>query len=180
MQSDLMYEKPIILTLQLDHESQDYFNSLRKLHYPYHLNHLDAHVTLFHQLPGSQSKICSETENAARIGSFAIEVTDVFHTGFGVAYRLESTPLMQLHSFLKEAFYTYLTTQDRQPFRPHVTIQNKVSAEASRSLASQLRKGFEPFTATAAGINAWEYLGGPWGHIDFFSFHTVTEMKKMK
>lgn len=165
--------QPLIATLQLDNESQHYFNHLRQEHFPASINFLDAHITLFHQLPPNVSVVEKEIENAVRIGQFPVEATDIYHTGFGVAVRLQSKPLVQLQRYLSEAFYSFLTPQDRQPFRPHITIQNKVSSEVSKQLVFDLQKTFKPFTATATGINLWTYENGPWKHQDFYGFHNV-------
>ena len=40
-----------IITAKLDEKSQQLLNTLRKEHFPAHLNYLDAHLTLFHQFP---------------------------------------------------------------------------------------------------------------------------------
>ncbi|HZB50151.1 MAG TPA: 2'-5' RNA ligase family protein, partial [Mycobacteriales bacterium] len=63
---------------------------------------------------------------------------------------------------LAKAFEPYLTAQDRQGWRPHVTVQNKVTpAEARRTLAG-LAAGFAPFEAVGTGLALWAYRGGPW------------------
>ena len=63
---------------------------------------------------------------------------------------------------LRARWEPWLTRQDRQPFRPHVTVQNKVTpAEARRTLAG-LAAGFAPFEAVGTGLALWAYRGGPW------------------
>ncbi|WP_271594785.1 2'-5' RNA ligase family protein [Bradyrhizobium sp. CCBAU 65884] len=52
--------------------------------------------------------------------------------------------------------------QDSQPWRPHVTIQNKVTADAARQLHQALEGKFEPRPGTVTGLLVWEYFGGPW------------------
>jgi len=42
---------PLILTLNFNNEVQQFFNALRKQHFPPVINYLDAHLTLFHHLP---------------------------------------------------------------------------------------------------------------------------------
>lgn len=163
-------EQPLIVTLQLDREAQQYFNQLRKQYFPPAINYIDAHITLFHKLPYNEPLVTEEIENSARIKSFAVTATEVYHTGFGVAIRLESKPLLELQRHLREKFHSFLTPQDRQPFRPHVTIQNKVSAAVSKQLSLDLQATFRLFTATAIGINLWTYENGPWKHQEFFAF----------
>jgi hypothetical protein len=43
---------PLIVTLLLDDAAQARFDRLRAAHFPSARNHLAAHVTLFHALPG--------------------------------------------------------------------------------------------------------------------------------
>jgi hypothetical protein len=82
--------------------------------------------------------------------------------GRGVAYRLASPALEQLHGQLATAFSTWLTPQDRAPFRPHITIQNKADPADARVLLERLQLEFEPFDIVAGGLLVWRYLGGPW------------------
>lgn len=46
--------QPLIVTLALDEQAQARFDALRSRHFPPDRNVLDAHVTLFHALPGEQ------------------------------------------------------------------------------------------------------------------------------
>jgi len=82
--------------------------------------------------------------------------------GRGVALRIASPTLLALRADLAARFRPFLTAPDRERFRPHVTVQNKVSrAQARRTLAT-LPARFAPFTATAEGLQLWRYRGGPW------------------
>ena len=63
---------------------------------------------------------------------------------------------------LAEAFHGLLTPQDRAPWRPHVTIQNKVEPREARRLQQLLRAGFQPRPLAIRGLASWHYLGGPW------------------
>ena len=42
---------PLIVTALLDEQAQEWFDRLRRNHFPPARNHLDAHLTLFHRLP---------------------------------------------------------------------------------------------------------------------------------
>ena len=46
--------EPLIVTLLLEEAAQQRFDRLREQHFPPERNHLAAHVTLFHALPGEQ------------------------------------------------------------------------------------------------------------------------------
>jgi hypothetical protein len=51
-----------------------------------------------------------------------------------------------------------------------VTVQNKVTPDAARSLHAQLSAAFEPEPVTARGLGLWRYLGGPWEPLDELPF----------
>jgi 2'-5' RNA ligase len=158
-----------ILTLELDGESQAHFESLRRQHYPTHLNRVPAHITLFHQLPPHDA-IVGRIHRAAHRPPFQIEVTGLRSLGRGVAYTLASAELQTLHAGLARQFEPHLIPQDRQAFHPHLVIQNKATPEQARTLLDQLQAGFRAFEALAAGLTVWNYLGGPWERAGFFHF----------
>ena len=146
----------------MDSDSQQFFDSARRQYFPPERNFLNAHLTLFHQLPNhvaTQSYI----ENFI-YQSFEMRVNGLMHLGAGVAYKIESESLQFLHRELSNHFKHDLIPQDRQPYKPHVVIQNKVTPAASKKLLSELKCDFEPFTIKAVGFDLWIYLGGPWRH----------------
>jgi hypothetical protein len=55
-----------------------------------------------------------------------------------------------------------LTPQDIAPWRPHITIQNKVDPKEAKRLQQQLRSTFQPRPLSLKGLASWRYLGGPW------------------
>jgi 2'-5' RNA ligase len=118
--------------------------------------------TLFHQLPNEEPTIHYLED--LQLCSFEMQVTGLKHLGFGVAYRIDSAALQLLHQQLGQHFQESLIPQDRQPFRPHVVIQNKVTPEASKQLMAELTDSFEPFTVRAIGLDLWIYLDGHWRH----------------
>jgi 2'-5' RNA ligase len=158
-----------ILTVELDPISQSHFNSLRREHYPAHLNQIPAHITLFHQLP-PHDKIVGRIHRAAHRPPFQVKVTGLRSLGKGVAYTLASAELQTLHADLSTEFQQDLIPQDRQPFHPHIVIQNKATPEQARALLTQLQSDFQPFESVAAGLTIWNYLGGPWERVGFFNF----------
>lgn len=162
---------PLIITLSLDEPAFAFFNALRQAHFPPHRNYLQAHLTLFHHLPaGEPSLIDTLRRTAAGHTAFPLAVTGVAFTGNGVAYKVESGQLLQLHRSLQEAWSAWLTAQDRQRLRPHVTVQNKVPPEQARALFEQLSEAFTPFTALATGLEVWVYRGGPWEAMATYPF----------
>ncbi|RYG02198.1 MAG: 2'-5' RNA ligase family protein [Chitinophagaceae bacterium] len=159
----------MIITIILDEQSKTYFNELRTKHFPAELNYLDAHLTLFHNVPdeGWVHKILSES---SKFPGFEMQISGLMHTGFGVAYKIESPELIALHKNLSENFKDVLIPQDRQKFRPHITVQNKVSAVESKALHKQLTSTFTPSTITALGVSCYRYLNGPWEPLADFHF----------
>ncbi|KGE14487.1 DUF3253 domain-containing protein [Sphingobacterium deserti] len=155
-------EVSYILTLRLDAESQAFFDRLRTKYFPPERNYLHAHLTLFHKLPDSPHIL--ETLRTFQLASFQMNVSGLLHLGAGVAYQIDSQELQQLHAHLRSAFEADLIPQDKQRFKPHITVQNKVTAEASKKLLAQLSTNFSPFSIRAIGLDLWTYQGGPWAH----------------
>ncbi|MEA1831316.1 2'-5' RNA ligase family protein [Methylobacterium durans] len=167
---------PLILTLALDADTFARFDGLRRRHFPERLNHIPAHVTLFHHLPGPEERGVTEAVAALvrTVAAPEVAVTGLRFLGRGVAFSLESEALTGLRARLAKAFEGHLTAQDRQGWRPHVTVQNKVEPEAARALHAELEQGFRPFRFTAPGLILWRYLGGPWAERARFDFGVYT------
>jgi 2'-5' RNA ligase len=155
---------PLIVTLLLDDEAQGRFDRLREAHFP-------AHVTLFHALPGEQvADVRRELAEVADRAPFHVAVTGVRFLGRGVAIDLDAPELTALRRGLAGAFDPWLTRQDRQWSRPHVTVQNKVEPEVARALYADLSAAFVAETVIARGLGLWDYLGGPWAPAGEFLF----------
>ncbi|NEU14136.1 2'-5' RNA ligase family protein [Methylobacterium sp. BTF04] len=163
---------PLILTLGMDAETFAHFDALRRRYFPETLNRIPAHATLFHHLPGLDEVGIIETVAAlARVEADAeVAVTGLRFTGRGVAYVLESDALSAFRARLAGRFADSLTAQDRQGWRPHVTVQNKVAPDVARRLHADLERDFVPFRFTAPGLVLWRYLGGPWERRAAFAF----------
>ena len=99
---------------------------------------------------------------AADRPAFEVAVTGVRFLGRGVAYDLSSAELDDLRTGLAATWAAWLTPQDRQRHRPHVTVQNKVEPAVARELHARLSAAFMPGTVPARGVGLWRYLGGPW------------------
>ena len=67
--------------------------------------------------------------------------------GGGVAIEIESPGLIQLQHHLAQGWNDWLSKQDRQGYRPHVTIQNKVTADEARQLYDRLSSEWQPLDA---------------------------------
>ncbi|MBD3882905.1 2'-5' RNA ligase family protein [Phormidium tenue FACHB-886] len=163
---------PLILTLKLDPVSFNALDSLRQQHFPAERNFLPAHITLFHKLPVEQlagirqalQELCSQTSGLHLL------FPALRFLGRGVAVEVDCPELIRLRKQLAQKWWLWLSTQDQQGYRPHVTIQNKVSSDEARRLHNQLAKEWEPFSGSGAGLLLWRYEGGPWKLVEEFNF----------
>ncbi|MFX7567065.1 hypothetical protein ABTJ77_19010, partial [Acinetobacter baumannii] len=79
-------------------------------------------------------------------------------------FRLESIELNNIHADLKQKWSRMLKPQDLQKFKPHIVVQNKVSAEIAKSTLEELQESHKHAnltSTTARALLLWEYLGGP-------------------
>lgn len=169
-----MDDAPLILTLRLDLASAARFEAERMRHFPPARNLIPAHLTLFHHLPGEhQPEISRQLASIAALQSpFAMTVPSLRFLGEGTAYNILSAELVALRASIAGLWAARLTRQDAAGFRPHVTIQNKVSAPAAKALFESLSAGFEPFTIEATGLLLWRYRAGPWEAAGEYAFQT--------
>jgi hypothetical protein len=154
---------PIIVTALFGDGDNGLLQDLRRTHYPAGRNQVPAHLTLFRQLPPSL-----EAEVSARLAAATAQappkamVTGLMDLGQGTALRVESDALVAMREEIAHAFHGLLTPQDAAPWRPHVTIQNKVPTKVARALQQRLSATFEPRPLHIRGLASWHYLGGPW------------------
>ena len=164
-------DRPLVLTLRMDEAAQTRFDRERAEWFPPGRTAVGAHLTLFHALPAAlRDQVEADLEEAGRRPSFELVVTDPVPLGRGVAYRLVSPELQQLHAHLQVGWAGHLTRQDQQRLRPHVTVQNKVTPEEARATLGRLAAGFQPFRVAALGLDLWRYDGGPWTLLRRFPF----------
>lgn len=163
---------PLIVTLLLEEGVQRRFDRLRAQHFPAERNHLAAHVTLFHALPGEQlGAVSADLAEVAERPAFDVAVTGLRLLGRGVAYDLASEELLALRRELARRWAPWLTRQDVQWHAPHVTVQNKVEPATARALRDELAAAFTPERVPATGLGLWRYLGGPWEPVEQHPFH---------
>jgi 2'-5' RNA ligase len=154
----------------MDALAQARFDRLREQYFPPERNFIQAHLTLFHTLPETEAVRIALTEVAGSTPEFEARVSGVRSLGRGVAYAVESAELMRVHRDLSRQFADVLTAQDRQGFRPHVVVQNKVSGHEAKALLGELSAGFSPFVVMGLGLDLWRYLGGPWEFVEGLRF----------
>jgi hypothetical protein len=146
-------------------------NGLRQAHFPPERNRLRAHVTLFHALPPS-----AEGEVRRLLGSLTAapppraRILGLMKLGRGTAIRIESAAMSALHREIAERMRGLLTSQDQQPPRLHVTIQNKVTVDEAKALYATLAPTIGPRDFRFRGIGLYGYDAGDWVPVRDFPF----------
>lgn len=165
---------PLILTALLESEAQARFDQLRRGHFPRERNHLDAHLTLFHQLPGDEEHaVTSAAAAVADRPPITARVDRVREWRTGVAYALTAPDLTALRGQLARTWDDWLSGQDRAKSDLHITVQNKVAPDVALRLHAQLSAEFAPHDVQVVGLGLWRYLGGPWEPVRRFLFRPV-------
>jgi hypothetical protein len=162
---------PLILTLTLNDDAFSFFTALRSQYFPAERNFLEAHLTLFHKLPNNQPQIIKSIEAVCVVQRIiTLAVVRVVNIGYGVAYEIKSQELSTLHRNLQMQWQSWLSPQDNQKLRPHITVQNKVPPQIAKELQRKLSAEYWPKSIYGVGFTLWEYHGGPWKEIQQFSF----------
>lgn len=159
--------RPLILTALMERSAFERFDGLRRAHFPPERNIVPAHVTLFHHLPGPERDAVNDRLAMVARGTraFDADVTGLRSLGKGVAYMVRSHELEHLRDELADAWAPLLIPQDRQGWRGHVTVQNKVKPAEAKALLDRLSAGFAPWRFRIEGLTLWRYDDGPWTRI---------------
>ena len=167
-----METAPLIVTGLLPHDLHRWASALRRSHFPPERNFLDAHVTLFHALPGPYKRQVAAALAIEGAGSapVAAKLTGIMSLGRGTALRIESAALLALRARLAGRFHGLMTAQDSHPPRLHITVQNKVSPDAAKALQRQLADLVRPRGFAFRGLGLYRYLGGPWELVREYPF----------
>jgi hypothetical protein len=166
---------PIVVSALLGAADFAWADALRRAHYPPERNRLPAHLTLSHHLPPSfGSELARRLAEATRAPPPAARIDRLLRLGTGVALGVDSPALAAIRQDLAEAFDRLLTPQDRGGWRPHVTIQNKVTPAAAKALHQALSGAFRPRALAIAGLASFFYRDGAWEAIDAYRFRGVS------
>lgn len=161
----------LIVTAELGGEDFAWLDALRRRHYPPERNQLPAHLTMFHALaPSAEREIRDRLADIAAGPAPAAQIAGIMDLGGGVALRVVSDVLDALRDGLAHDLHGLLGAQDSAGWRPHVTIQNKVSPKIARELIRSLEKEFKPRPLRIAGLGLHRYLGGPWETLALYKF----------
>lgn len=161
----------LIITAEMAPPDHQWFDQLRRAHYPADRNILSAHLTMFHALPPSAEdearrtllRLTCESPPKAWIGG-------LMDLGGGVAFRIISVDLDRIRNELAQDFRGLLTSQDGAGWRPHITVQNKVPPGKARALKTKLDRDFRQRPLGITGLALHRYLGGPWEQLGTFRF----------
>jgi 2'-5' RNA ligase len=163
---------PLILTFKLDSDSQQRLDRWRGAHFPKDRNFLKAHLTIYHQLPGQMLKGIQESLTTFVKSHAVIPLRFdrlMMRQGF-VGVGVTSEEMLIYKSELNALFHADLRAQDRQPYRPHVTVTNKGSPREAENVFRQLEAEFEPWDGQILALELYHYRGGPWELADIFEF----------
>jgi 2'-5' RNA ligase len=162
----------LILTVELDGESFARLDELRRRHYPPERNLVPAHVTLFGRLPADHAREFKALLRQVATGRkpTELELGSAKAMETGVAIFLRSPRLTALREALAAEWWPWLADRDRAGFRPHVTIQNGVSAAEARETQQSIAATFRLRKARGVGLHLWRYRDGPWEHVQLFPF----------
>jgi 2'-5' RNA ligase len=148
-----------------------WLQALRRAHYPAERNRVPAHLTLFHHLPpGAEAELAHRLAAATAAPPPSAEIAGVIDLGEGTALRVASEALEAIRAELADALHGLLSAQDRGPWHPHVTVQNKVEPKAARRLQQQLRATLGRRPLAIRGLATWRYLDGPWAPLRTHAF----------
>ena len=161
----------LIVTAELGAQDFAWLERLRRAHYPPDRNQIAAHLTIFHALPPSaEGELRSRLKQMAAQRPPPARIEGLMDLGGGVAFRVTSPDLDRIRDELATGLHGLLSAQDSRGWRPHITVQNKVSPKVARALVQSLERDFRPRSLAIHGLGVHRYLGGPWERIAVYPF----------
>ncbi|KAI1259751.1 hypothetical protein F5Y18DRAFT_408105 [Xylariaceae sp. FL1019] len=166
-----------ILSLKTDPKHQAHMSQLRKQYFPAKLLKVDAHITLFHALPGSQLDIITSdlTSLSSSTRSFPIAAQKPFRMAKGVGMSVSGLAEAEsIFTELQSKWWDSLSTQDRRKFKGHYTLMNKVNDEDEIvKCLHELKRESTCCEGVVTGLQLFRYDRGFWRHREDFQFHSV-------
>jgi len=171
-------EQLYVLTFLTSAHHHATMTQLRKEYFPPRINKLDAHLTLFHALPGSKltsTILPSLSSIASKTSPFSILADKPFRLKSGIAIGVSksqgSEDAKVVHRQLQAQWKEFLSQQDAGGFRAHYTIMNKVDDEEFIGKAFQeVVEKFKGNEGMVNGLSLYRYDRGYWKHIEDFKF----------
>jgi hypothetical protein len=163
---------PFIVTAELPGDVFAWADHLRRTHYPPERNKLAAHVTLFHSFaPSLREELRRVLGRLA--GEYAppdADIDGLMPLGTGTALAIRSPGMLALRGEIAEHFRGALTAQDSHAPRLHITIQNKVTPEAARTLQRELSATLQPRHFVFTGLGLHLYRETHWNSLGMWPF----------
>jgi len=161
----------LIIAAKLGAADFAWLDALRRRHFPPERNQLPAHLTVFHALPPSvEGEVRGRLLALASEGPPRATIGGLMNLGGGVAFRIVSDELDRIREQIAQDLHGVLSAQDAAGWRPHVTIQNKVSPKTATALLRSLEPAFRPRPLSITGLGLHRYLGGPWDELAVYPF----------
>jgi hypothetical protein len=162
---------PLIVTADFAPPDFAWLEGLRRAHYPAELNRVSVHLTMFQGLPPSALQEVSQqlAIHSAMPPPRAV-LAGLMNLSSGVAFRVVSDELEAIRNAIADHFHGLLCAPDAAGWRPHITIQNKVSAREAKALLDKLAVDFRPRPLGVAGLSVHRYRGGPWETMGTYKF----------
>jgi len=161
----------LIVTADIAPADFAWLDRLRRAHYPPDRNQVPSHLTMFHALPPSaEGEVRRSLARFASNPQPAASIDGLMDLGGGVAFRVVSPELDAIRNQLSANFHGLLGAQDGGGWRPHVTIQNKVTVKEARTLLAALEREFRPRPLAIGGLGLHRYLDGPWERLATYAF----------
>lgn len=163
---------PLLVTADLPDDIFAWADGLRCAHFPTERNRLKAHVTLFHALPPSvhEELVRLLADLAGASAPPEARVVGLMKLGGGTALAIDSPGMVALHAIVQDRMQGLTTPQDARPLRLHITIQNKVTPEAARTLQTQLGPVLDHRQFHFRGFELFAYEQGLWRPLRRFAF----------
>ena len=162
---------PLIVTADFAPPDFAWLEGLRRSHYPAEHNRVPAHLTMFQGLPPSAVE---EVKRQLALHSAErpprATVAGLMNLSSGVAFRIVSDELEAIRLSIADHFHGLLCGPDAAGWRPHVTIQSKVTPKQAKALLAELERDFRQRPLGIFGLSVHRYRGGPWETVGSFPF----------
>lgn len=161
----------LIVTAELGDRDFAWLDQMRRANYPVERNRVGAHLTMFHALPPSaERELRGRLAGLARSTTPRASIEGLMDLGGGVAFRIVSPDLDRMREELADELHGLLSAQDAGGWRPHITIQSKVSTKAARLLIASLERQFMVRPLSITGLGLYRYENGPWTRLAIYRF----------
>jgi hypothetical protein len=162
---------PLLIVAELPPDVFAWADALRREHYPPDRNRMGAHVTLFHGLPPSaEPSVLPLLADLSRNPAPEAAISGLRDLDPGTAFAIDSADLVTLHADMAERLHGLIQQKDARPFRPHITVQAKVTAAEAKALRASLALSVQPRDFRFRGLGLYGWTGEIWRQERLFLF----------